>query len=65
VPGGETPSHVSMITLEAAERAHILKVLAQTNWRVAGKDGAAQRLGLKRTTLNSKMKKLNIQRPVT
>lgn len=37
-------------------------VLEQTRWQVGGKDGAAQRLGLKRATLNSKMKKLGIQR---
>jgi formate hydrogenlyase transcriptional activator len=49
-------------TLEAAERDHILRVLAETNWTVGGPAGAAARLGLKRTTLQSKMKKLGISR---
>ena len=49
-------------TLEAAERDHILRVLAETNWMVGGPAGAAARLGLKRTTLQSKMKKLGISR---
>jgi formate hydrogenlyase transcriptional activator len=49
-------------TLEAAERDHILRVLSETNWMVGGPKGAAARLGLKRTTLQSKMKKLGISR---
>jgi DNA-binding NtrC family response regulator len=48
--------------LEGAERRHILSVLEKTNWRVKGKDGAAELLGLKPTTLQSKMKKLGISR---
>ncbi|MBN2702097.1 MAG: sigma-54-dependent Fis family transcriptional regulator [Methylothermaceae bacterium] len=51
-------------TLEEAERAHILKVLKATGWRVSGRDGAAELLGLKRSTLESRMKKLGIRRPV-
>jgi transcriptional regulator with GAF, ATPase, and Fis domain len=50
-------------TLEDAERAHILAVLEKCHWRVGGRDGAAERLGLKRSTLQSRMKKLGIQRP--
>ena len=49
--------------LEDVERAHIVRVLEECGWRVRGKDGAAKRLGLKRTTLQSRMKKLGIQRP--
>ncbi len=49
-------------TLHAAEREHILRVLRETHGQVGGSDGAAARLGLKRTTLNSKMKKLGIMR---
>jgi len=49
-------------SLYAAEREHILRVLRETGGQVGGTDGAASRLGLKRTTLNSKMKKLNIRR---
>jgi len=49
-------------TLQAAEREHILHVLRESKGQVGGEDGAAERLGLKRTTLNSKMKKLGIGR---
>jgi len=53
----------AMATLEAAERAHILRILKETGWVLAGASGAAARLGMKRTTLQSKMQKLNISRP--
>ncbi len=46
---------------EADEREEILRILRATNGRVAGEDGAAARLGLKRTTLISRMKKLGIE----
>ena len=49
-------------TLEATEREHILRVLRETKGKIAGAQGAAARLGLKRTTLNSKLKKLGIER---
>ncbi len=49
--------------LEDAQRVHIIRVLEECGWKVRGKDGAAERLGLKRTTLQSRMKKLGIQRP--
>lgn len=48
--------------LDDMMRREILAVLKKTNWRIAGRDGAAEILGLKRTTLNSKMKKLGINR---
>jgi formate hydrogenlyase transcriptional activator len=47
-------------TLEEAERAHILDALQRSNWFVGGSKGAAVQLGLKRTTLAYKMKKLGI-----
>ena len=50
-------------TLEEMEREHILSVLEATNWVVSGEKGAAQILGLKRTTLEARMKKLGITRP--
>lgn len=50
-------------TLEEAERDHILRVLRECDWVVGGPGGAAVRLGMKRTTLQSKMRKLNISRP--
>ena len=49
-------------TLAEAERDHILDVLGETNWLVGGKDGAAVRLGLPRTTLMHKMHRLGIGR---
>ncbi len=49
-------------TLEAAEREHILRVLREARGVIAGPNGAAARLGLKRTTLNSKMRRLGIHR---
>ena len=49
--------------LEDVERLHILGILQKTGWRVTGKGGAAEILGMKRTTLQSKMKKLGIKRP--
>lgn len=48
--------------LEDVERNHILSVLEQTGWQISGDRGAARILGLKPTTLQSRMKKLNIQR---
>jgi len=49
-------------TLAAAEREHILRVLRETDWVIGGPQGAATRLGMKRTTLQSKMRKLGIVR---
>ncbi|MEW6211936.1 MAG: sigma 54-interacting transcriptional regulator [Acidobacteriota bacterium] len=49
-------------TLEEVEREHILKALDETNWVIGGANGAASRLGLKRTTLQARMKKLGITR---
>jgi formate hydrogenlyase transcriptional activator len=51
--------------LEDMERNHILDVLAKTGWRMTGSGGAAEILGLKRTTLQSRMKKLGIKKPGT
>ena len=49
--------------LEAVEREHILRVLGESNWVIGGPAGAASRLGLNRTTLNHRMRKLGIARP--
>jgi formate hydrogenlyase transcriptional activator len=51
------------IKLETVEREHILKVLRETGWVIGGPAGAAVRLGLNRTTLNHRMRKLGIDRP--
>jgi formate hydrogenlyase transcriptional activator len=63
----ETPATVSddgrsmRAVLENAERQQILAALEQTNWTVAGPKGAAARLGMKRSTLQSRMQKLGIR----
>ncbi len=48
-------------TLADADREHILETLKQTGWMIGGQDGAANRLGLPRTTLISRMRKLGIE----
>jgi formate hydrogenlyase transcriptional activator len=48
------------VTLEEAERSHILQTLQQTQGIVGGPNGAAARLGLPRTTLIARMKRLGI-----
>jgi transcriptional regulator with AAA-type ATPase domain len=58
VPAGPT-------TLAAVERQHIAAALQQTGWRIRGADGAARLLGVKPTTLESRIKKLGLQRPHT
>lgn len=50
-------------TLMSLEKSHIINILKKTDWRIRGKQGAAQLLGLKPTTLYSRMKKLGIARP--
>ena len=57
------PSVNGAVTLEEAERMHIIRVLHETDWVIGGSAGAAARLGLKRTTLISKMQRLDIHRP--
>ncbi|MBV8674465.1 MAG: sigma 54-interacting transcriptional regulator [Acidobacteriaceae bacterium] len=56
------PSETTDVSLHATEREHILRVLRETGGMIGGHKGAAERLGLKRTTLNSKLKKLGISR---
>jgi formate hydrogenlyase transcriptional activator len=64
-PSSSTTSASSAIsTLEEAERQHILRALKHTEWRIAGPKGAATLLGMKRTTLQARMRKLGIRRPV-
>jgi formate hydrogenlyase transcriptional activator len=59
----ETPAGAT-VALADAEREHILHALRETHWVLGGPTGAAVRLAMKRTTLQSKMKKLGILRPV-
>ncbi len=60
-PAGSGRSE-GLATLEELEREHIVRTLELTGWRVSGERGAANLLGLKPTTLESRMKKLGIQR---
>jgi PAS domain S-box-containing protein len=64
--GGSTPTSASpetMPSLEEAERRLILRALQQTGWVLSGAKGAAQMLGINRSTLWSRMKKLGIEKP--
>jgi formate hydrogenlyase transcriptional activator len=66
VPSGNSPAvpSDSVSTLDDAQRRHIVQVLRQTKWRISGPRGAAAILGIKRTTLQARMRKLGIKRPV-
>jgi formate hydrogenlyase transcriptional activator len=64
LPPAVSPSGSPSSTLDDAQRQHILRVLRQTQWRIAGPKGAAAILGMKRTTLQARMRKLGIQRPI-
>ena len=61
-PAAGQPSHTAG-TLADTERQRILQVLEETNWVLSGPHGAAAKLGLKRPTLQFRMKKLGIIRP--
>ncbi len=66
VPVPQLPSSrrpPSVLTLQDVESGHIRTTLESTSWRVRGRGGAAERLGLKPTTLESRMAKLGITRP--
>jgi len=58
----EPVATAELATMQDAERSHILRVLEETNWVIGGAGGAAARLGMKRTTLQSRMQKLGIVR---
>jgi formate hydrogenlyase transcriptional activator len=58
-----SPEREKLQTLEASDRALILATLKETKWVLAGPKGAAVRLGLNRSTLAFRMKKLGIVRP--
>ena len=57
-------STAGVVTMEEAERAAIARALEDAGGRVGGKSGAAARLGMKRTTLQSRMEKLGVPGPV-
>jgi len=54
---------IGLSTLAEAEREHIIKALEESHWILGGPHGAATQLGMKRTTLQSRMQKLGISRP--
>src|SRR6202795_4694115 len=59
------PACASSMTLEDSDRALIVDTLEQAGWIVGGPRGAATKLGLKRTTLLAKMRRLGISRPIS
>lgn len=63
-PRETTNGATSNGTLEDAQRKHILAVLEETRWVLGGDNGAASRLGIKRSTLQFRMRKLGISRPI-
>jgi transcriptional regulator with GAF, ATPase, and Fis domain len=63
-PTTPAPVHTTAVTtLADADRHAILRALESSGWRVSGEHGAARALGVKSTTLHSKMKRLGIHRP--
>jgi formate hydrogenlyase transcriptional activator len=58
-------SNLPITGLAEVERDHIVRALEASHWVVGGRNGAAQRLGMKRTSLVYKMRKLRISRPVS
>ncbi len=58
-----SPSSSTVKTLEDTERNQIVKILSETRWRIEGKNGAAETLGLHPSTLRARMHKLGIRRP--
>jgi len=61
-PGKSAATSTPRLTMEEVDREHIHRVLEMTGWRVRGRNGAAEILGVKPTTLNSRMAKLGIHR---
>jgi len=60
--GSEDVETMHSTTLKGVERSHILEILEETGWKISGRNGAAEALGLKESTLRARMKKLGIQR---
>ncbi len=63
LPGKASAGLAPRLKMEDVDREHILRVLETTGWRVRGRNGAAELLGLKPTTLETRMAKLGIRRP--
>ncbi|TAJ11152.1 response regulator [Marinilabiliaceae bacterium JC017] len=62
LPDAPINNDSSLVTLDDMMKEYIIKVLESVNWRISGEKGAAKILGLKPTTLESRMKKLGIER---
>jgi len=60
-----TPTFLSSMTLDDTDRALIVGTLERLGWVVGGPNGAATKLGLKRTTLLARMRRLGISRPIS
>jgi formate hydrogenlyase transcriptional activator len=58
--GSTQNAQTSLTTLEEMEREHVLRALRESNWVTGGPKGAAVRLGMKRTTLAYRIRKLGI-----
>jgi transcriptional regulator with GAF, ATPase, and Fis domain len=63
LPPPSTSAKPAIVPFTEAERRAIIRALELTGWRISGRNGAADVLGLKPTTLHAKMKKLGIHRP--
>jgi formate hydrogenlyase transcriptional activator len=63
IPEVERSDASQGLKLEEVERRHVVTVLEMSGWRIRGKNGAAEMLGLKPTTLESRLEKLGIRRP--
>ena len=64
-PGPASVGHPSTTDSRAQARAQLLQVLQDTGWRIRGPHGAAARLGLNPSTLESRIKRLGLTRPGT
>jgi DNA-binding NtrC family response regulator len=63
LPTDDEKDQITSERMDDVEKGHILNILEKTAWKISGADGAAERLGLNRSTLLSRMKKLNISKP--
>jgi transcriptional regulator of acetoin/glycerol metabolism len=63
MPAPQSALSQNLVTLVDVERRHIQNTLDMTRWRIEGPSGAAHRLGMKPSTLRSRMLKLGISRP--
>lgn len=63
VSSGKLTKDATFVSLEENERQHILEALERTKWKIRGKEGTAELLKIKPTTLESRMQKLGIRRP--